>query len=208
MNTPAQQAIVEAEFDRHAALVPRVMGRLGGVRSGTAAELAAVNPNAVAFYTPGVRQITMGADPFSVSAALTGRRCSSSGWWTRCPDALAGGVQSLAHELGHHVDFNGLRGWQRSAGFANIWTTLARELGVAAPQTRVIGQLTETLGLQTWIEANKVLISSMISTYGASDSVELLAEVWAEYSLNPTGCRPLIRKIGKLMQDLAEQDIP
>lgn len=208
MNTPEQQAIVETEFDRHAGLVPRVMGQLGGIRSGTAAELAAVNPNAVAFYVPGARQITMGSDPFSVAAALTGRRCSSSGWWTRCPDHLAGGVQSLAHELGHHVDFAGLRGRDRRAGYAGIWNTLADEIGAPRPSSVGAGATLEVYGLDAWVQANKTLIANLISTYGSTDSAELLAEVWAEYSLNPAGARPLIRKIGKMMQDLAEQDIP
>jgi hypothetical protein len=203
----AQVRHVREALDRQARVLPRAVDSLGGVRSATQAELAAVNPNAVAYYNPGgpdARWITLGPDPFSAAIAATTRSCTSSGWWTRCPDALAAGGHVFAHEFGHHVDFNLLRGWRNSAQVAEIWRTLASEIGVAAPQTRVIGSLTETLGLTTWFEVNARAIAALVSEYGATTSTEFIAEVWAEYVNMGAAARPAIKKLGDMIKKIAE----
>lgn len=207
-SVPASQVRhVRVELDRQAQVLPRAVDSLGGVRSATQAELAAVNPNAVAYYNPGgtnARWITLGPDPFGATITATTRSCTASGWWTQCPDALAAGGHVFAHEFGHHVDFNLLRGWRNSAQVAEIWRTLAREIGVAAPQTRMVGSLTETLGLTTWFETNRAAIAALVSEYGATTSTEFIAEVWAEYVNMGPAARPAIKKLGDMIKKIAE----
>jgi hypothetical protein len=208
MGTPEEARIAGEEFDRHARLVPRAMGNLQAIRVGTEAELNAVSPNAVAFYRESARELVMRGDPFAEEHARTGRRCSNIGWWTKCPHDLAGGRQTLAHELGHHIDMSNMRHWSQSEEYMKIWHALADELGVPRLVVQVSGKIHFVDGLTAWIQSNKAGITRLVSEYGAASRLEFLAEIWGEYSLDPAGSRPFVRKIGEMMRRIAEMPEP
>lgn len=203
MRTPEQARVVTEELDRQAALAPNSMARLRSVRTGEPAELAAVDPNAAAFYNPMNREVVMNVDPFSPANAAAGRHACASGWWTRCPEELADRY-TLAHELGHHVDMGNAGHWSKSAEHVKIWHALADELGVPRLAVRVNGRLHEVPGLTTFLSSHRAAIARLVSEYGATDRHEFLAEVWAEYSLAGDAARPFIKKIGALLRRIAE----
>lgn len=206
VRTAAQRQIVEEQLQIHAGLAPRTMRRLTAVRSASDAELRAVGPTTIAFYRIAQRALYLGEDPFNEAAAVVGRRCSASGWWTRCAEGAHGGVQSLAHEVGHHIDLCGMSEWWKSARIVEMWQTLAAEAGLPAFETEMYGQVHVLLGHTTWMEVHAKALAAAVSTYGATDKAELLAEIWAEYSSLGDKARPLIRKIGKMMQEIAEME--
>lgn len=206
MGTPEQTRIVEREYDRHAALAPTAMEDLKIIRTGSAAEMDAVGKNVVAFYRGGFdRELVMNSDPFSAADAQTARYCTNVNWWTKCPPDLAGGRQTLAHEIGHHIDLGAMRrGAHRSAEFVKLWQEIADRFGVGHPGSAQGGSLHYLIDLEGWFAQHKAIVTQFVSEYGSTNSREMLAEVWAEYSLMGDKARPAIKAIGARMREIAE----
>lgn len=204
------QRITEEEFDRHAAIAPRAMGTLRTIRTGSDAELRAVDPNAIAFYRIRNQEIVTNPDPYSVADVAAARHCVNVGWWVPCPDHMLGGRQTLAHELGHHIDIGNMRHWSQSEEYARVFHIVADELGVPRLPVTVIGKLHSFASgaLSAFIQANKAALTRLVSEYGATDERELLAEIWAEYVNMGPKARPAIKRIGDQMRKTAEMIIP
>lgn len=200
---------VRAALERQAGLVPSALPRLRAVRSASdPMELqdrgGGHAGTVVAAYDSAFSEIILGDRPFSSEVAEVGRSCSRSGFWVRCPDHLAGGQQVFAHEFGHHVE-NVMRyspgGEARQRRF---WHAFADELGVArAPET---GDGIRRIDLREWLEALRPTIEAQISRYAAGrPAAECFAEIWSEYSTMGDAARPLIRRMGALLQQLMEE---
>jgi hypothetical protein len=123
-------------------------------------------------------------------------RSELSGFKTSCGSSHTGGQSVLAHEYGHHVDYM-VREFAIRGELDELWDTVGDALGVTAPGST-------DLALKTWFRDNTDLITRQISGYASKNRTEFLAEVWREYTGNPSA-RPQIKKIGKKLQELAER---
>lgn len=105
---------------------------------------------------------------------------------------------TIAHEMGHFLDDIVLS----SAGSKvkhDVWSEIADAFGLQRPA------LPNAHVLDRWVEKNKAILSKEVSQYGASDSGELLAEIWAEYTRGGASARPAIKRIGAMLERLAKE---
>lgn len=204
-NVPAsQQEHVRVALTRQADLTPSLLPRLREVRSASQQELDDLGPGTAAFYDPTWNILSLGPDPFSAAMGATGRSCSASNWWARCPDELHGGQQIFAHEFGHHVDFQlhsrTPAGYERKGAF---WDSAADNLGLPRPPRNADGDL-DSRTLEAWFATHVTTMTNMISRYGATNPTEALAEIWAEYSNMGAQARPFIKRMGDLLKRQAK----
>lgn len=206
--------VLGGELDRQAGLAPRSAMMLRGVRAVQPSDSevwdeAGISPTALAFYrSSGVsyeaRRIYYNP-AWQADRADIEDQCHlsmRSGWWT--PTGAADPMASvLAHEYGHHLDacmFNPNKPLDQ-AQYARLIGVLGRELRIPLDPTAV----TTRAKLDAWVKANQADVTDMVSTYGATNGFELLAEIWHEYSTRGDAARPHIRAIGAVIQELAEE---
>lgn len=99
-----------------------------------------------------------------------------------------------AHEIGHAIDFHLNDGERRE-----VFETLARELDLPAP----VDASPETL--DAWVKAHGRELSRKVSSYGTTNSLEILAEIWAEYALSTKNSPPYpwVEAVGDVMRRAA-----
>jgi hypothetical protein len=199
-----EAATVRKTLDRQAELTPETLKKLHGVERASPEDMSKLSPGAVAFYQ--ARTIFIPDGSLGDRIHEVGLRCMDSGWWSKCPRVDAGAGHVLAHEYGHHVHRFGMSAFVDSADVAKVWDALADELGVPAPRKQVDRNSGDvTVFVDTWLEINRALIAREVSTYGASSDGELMAEIWAEYSNMGDQARPLMRRVGAMMREIAER---
>jgi hypothetical protein len=201
--------LTQAEMDRQAALVPGQAGRLtGGVGDLDDAMLVELNrigeragrgrgsyDNAAAVYMPDARQIALRPRD-AYANELNVRGGVNTRWYAPCGHEAVGVRALIAHEFGHHVTYQGLYRAARAVQ-EDFWQRVAGAFGVPAPT----GLTREAL--DRWISQHRDAIEPQVSIYGSSNSVEMLAEVWQEYSTNPNARGPQ-RIIGDLLKSIGE----
>jgi len=103
----------------------------------------------------------------------------------------------IAHEYGHHVHDR----WLMTAPAKQrkrIVDELCLILGVDPPLHH------DTNSLMRWGTKHQIAIANRVSKYGSTNILEMMAEVWAEYTLGDPP-RTHIREMGEVLRDAAEE---
>jgi hypothetical protein len=132
---------------------------------------------------------------------------NDSGWWSGADSHFSLADQVTAHEFGHGVAYMVSKELPPDKQ-QKLWLDVANGIGVAPP---VIGRrYMDSSGkytdpLSEWANRNKAAITKSVSKYGSTDSAELQAELWSEYTLkaNP---RPPAKAFGDfVMRNLPDR---
>jgi hypothetical protein len=184
-------------LNKQSRLTPTVMTRLRDIRLGTPTDMAELgSPNAVAGYWPSEQRISIFESVYTAAGDKTAENAIRTGWWSQCVGS--GASSTISHEFGHHVH-NMLK--QHVGGFGRkreFWDLVARELNLPSPGSG------RDDAVSLWVTAHARTIKRSVSEYGTTNSSELLAEIWAEFSTNPNA-RPHIKAIGQALLELAEE---
>lgn len=153
-----------------------------------------MGPNAVGGYRMADRKLMATPHVFTEAYQKGFNKELASKWSSACG---RGATESfIAHEMGHHLDEvikTAAPEFRRP-----IWEEIADELGVMRPKAY------DDEGLYWFTKINNGKLEDFVSIYGSYSPLELIAEIWAEYSTN-TNARPHIKKIGKLIHRLVEE---
>jgi hypothetical protein len=118
-----------------------------------------------------------------------------SGYSSKCGHNHSGVEALIAHECGHLMEDLMSRGSTQK--LAPIWKALAGGLGLKPPF------FYDERSLNSWVEKNRAELKTGVSGYGVTNSSELIAEIWMEYSTN-SEARPHIKAAGEEIRKLAE----
>lgn len=189
--------VVQKALDHQHKLAPLCLERLESVGYLTHADLVGLgDPSTMGEYLPDKQRIVLNRDIFHPFFVDKWRRMNSSGWFSRCGHDHEGPESTIHHEFGHHVDH-----WLQKAPKRvrkRFWDLVAKELGVEPPDEP------DDPGIEFWCETNEDVIKDKISEYASTSGLEVLAEVWQEYSTMGDQARPWIKAIGQAMADIAE----
>lgn len=181
-----------------AAKTPKALFKLRRVEPMTG-NMEADHPTAMAVYSSVFRTIHLSVDLDSADEDIdiSVRHGVNTKWFSHWDTSRHGsgfdGV--VAHEFGHHLETVGLR--QASAADQQaFWVSVSHVMQVPPPAT--------IFDLRGWWEQVNSKASGLLSKYGGTNHREFLAEIWAEYSTNPNP-RPVAKKIGSMMERLAEE---
>lgn len=173
--------------------------------------LEANNPNILAYYKPMqfsshtdtlTGRIYIGDSALERGAHQHHLMMQANGWFSKCQQAATaetgdGIANTYAHEFGHFIQ-------DTITGNINtkmVYREMASDIG--ATESEFFNFLyAKDARAEMPVLAAKV--GRLVSRYGSSNGHEMFAEVWAEYTRNPTGCRPLVKKWGSMIQDILE----
>jgi hypothetical protein len=119
-----------------------------------------------------------------------------SGWWVPADVKWSLADNVMAHELGHGV---AAKAWGNGdvPQSDSFWSDFASAAGLRSAPVRINGKITRDQ-VDRWISRNKVALRKPVSEYGTTNAAEMMAELWAEYSLSSTP-----REAAKLYGELA-----
>jgi hypothetical protein len=120
-------------------------------------------------------------------------RSQRSGYKTKVADGVTPLQRTLTHEMGHHVE-SVIMGPYGMAVRESVFNEIADSLGLPRPV------LHTRTGMDKWVKRYYAKIHKEVSAYGATNSAEMLAEIWTEYSRGGTKMRPHIKRIGRLIE--------
>lgn len=169
-------------------------------------EVAEMDQRAPSFGQPGItgeydeRNRTMFLHPsaFLPAAERTFAREKATNYISKCGEHFDSLDALIAHEYGHHVHDRWIVNAPQKVR-AQAVRDLCAILGVPAPLHFDNGSLLR------WGEKHKVAITNIVSKYGSTNILEMMAETWAEYTLGDPP-RPHIKAMGELLQQLAEDN--
>jgi hypothetical protein len=188
--------IVHDSMMNQAKFCPRAMSKMGDVEvlNGNALERWYFNNgrSALGGYDGG--RITLTPHAFSKQYDLGFKAELKSGWSSKCGHSAQGSL--MAHELGHHMDDFLEHSLQARQA---VWKEMADTFGLVPPA------LHDNTSLYIWVRRNKDLLEKEVSIYGAKNQFEIIAEIWAEFTTNPSA-RPAIKRIGRFMQRIVEEE--
>lgn len=192
-----QRVRVGEALGLQAAIAPNSVEALRNVRPMTDADKTqhGMDNSVAAYYWQ--REIVVGPHIYSKTFDGTAKYCQSSGWWVKAGDDADALKAVFSHEFGHHV--HAMLDNASSAERLKFWQTVGDEISSPFPR----GYTTSRTDVDSWISRNKSEVEHMISKYGSTDSREMLAEIWCEYTANKNA-RPWIKKIGAEMKRIAE----
>ena len=104
-----------------------------------------------------------------------------SGWWVHADHHHTMTDTTIAHETGHRL-------LPAKIGYSmDLWTGLAKAIGLPPPKQGWPGgnaKYRDFADADSWIKDNQSAVEAAVSKYGASNSSELQAELWSEYSMS------------------------
>lgn len=197
---PVKQAQLDEALDRQARLAPNATRKLLRANEMTADEVKEFTrrfgQDAVGGYVPGEYRMTLHPSAFGERSTAALQAEIRSGYSSRIGDGVSGLDGTFAHEFGHHLSYvSRLLGPSRTKG---IWDAVADGAGIGRPS------FYDRASLDRWVAKHKDVLGKSVSRYGVTDSEELLAEIWAEFSTNPNA-RPHIKKAALALRDMAEE---
>lgn len=188
------------ELAHQASIVPKTANSLQSVRYADTANNVryGATADALGYYIPSEERMFLSREIFSDRYRdVTWKHEVDTNWCSRSGHGHESDKSVFAHEFGHHVD-QVLKRYSY-AERRSFWEGVSRELGIKNPPATVLDT-----DLQDWIDKNKAAIVGKVSRYSATNRFELMAEIWQEYSTMGANARSWIKKIGKRMQDMAE----
>jgi hypothetical protein len=204
-------ALIQQEMEFQATLVPdvaRLLDEAGYHEAGSVilpgtGERVAVNGQYFRDRTPIPGQQRLGPlrtrilisrSAFTEQGAAARLRSQVTGFKAKCGHEHESAQQVFAHEFGHHLDYT-----IRKASVADqkaIRDALGNMLGVPGPDSLFF------VDLDRWVKQHNDRLKVSISGYGATNALEMMAEVWAEYSTN-SAARSHIKVIGEALKRAA-----
>jgi hypothetical protein len=191
-----------AEMQRQAALTPRSMLQLEAVHDGGGAFFAQ-HRNANAYYRFGTREIYMHPEwtsPLSQRYRAASKQHGIQTGWTAPTGAAVPAASTAAHEYGHH-----LHGLMQGLPVERL-QDFAGKLGAALDLPMDTSLIHDWTFLNDQIDMairnNRQRVVAMVSEYGATNPLEMLAEIWQEYSTLGDMARPHIVEAGRLIQSV------
>ena len=103
---------------------------------------------------------------------------------------------TIAHEIGHALLL--ISNQDQSQ---RLIETVIKELGLTNPHPDGTPWYREHYEQVIKLPQNSVIISRMVSNYAATNADEFIAEVWAEYTMNPNPA-PHIKRMGDVFRDI------
>ena len=130
----------------------------------------------------------------------------ATGWWAQADPGKSMTETTIAHETGHVV-FGAIPPEVRYG--TELWSGLAKAMHLPPPTK---GQswgknpkYKDFADADPWLKENKAAAAEAVSTYGASNSMELLGELWSEYTMSSSP-RPAAKFYGDyVMQQLGDK---
>jgi 2'-5' RNA ligase len=123
--------------------------------------------NVEGLYYPGKNHMEI--NPRVLTKGSSSLKAEDEGWYSKSGH-LTTLDRTLDHEFGHHLDYN-LTPYERNRLFADLTGVIGKTEYVTMPAANQ----------ETFVKDNKAQIVSQIGTYAATNSRELVAELWAEY---------------------------
>jgi hypothetical protein len=172
----------------------------------------------LAYYRPEFRAgesgrtLYFGESGLRTSGGVDQARMERANWFSKCTEDHAlidsnHGVRStFAHEFGHFLDDVINRDPFVRDARSNLMEVIRKDMDLTTDEWSAfrLGQNKGMVGGVQLTDAIKRKVAAKVSRYGASNQAEMFAEIWAEYTRNPTGARPLIKKWGTMIQDILE----
>jgi hypothetical protein len=123
--------------------------------------------NVEGLYYPGDKHMEI--NPRVLTKGSSSLKDEGAGWYSKSghPTTL---LRVLDHEFGLHMDYN-LTPAQRNKMFTDLTGVIGKTKFAAMPAANQ----------ETFVKDNKAQIVNQIGTYAATNSRELVAELWAEY---------------------------
>jgi hypothetical protein len=188
---------IMAQLQRQAQFGPRSAFRLTGVLPITSESKHFNEPGILGFYNKRSTSLFLSDKIFQAGAQVSFNKEKETNWISRCGDQFDCLDDLVAHEYGHHSHDLWLEEASREARL-RTWRGLASALHLPAMANADDGTIID------WVEEHKASLSTLVSRYGASNPIELLAEIWKEYTLGDPP-RPHIAEAGLILSKIAEE---
>jgi hypothetical protein len=134
------------------------------------------------------------------------RRMERQGWFSQTSHGVSGLDRTLAHEMGHFLDDVMLSNSSIGATFgirSRVFDEIADAIGIPRPTPA------DGFEFKDWFKRHTVALTKAVSRYGATNSHELLAEIWASYSrgvkLKDVLTHPVIPRVGRMLEQIAKE---
>ena len=183
---------------RQAEVTPRAMLRLERVKELDRTAPSYGQSGVTGEYDDRTRTMFLHASAFQPAAERTFKKEKDSNYISKCGEQFDSMDALIAHEYGHHAHDR----WILNAPAKtvnNTWKALLKELGAPPPH------FFDEKSMTAWAGRNKQYIENMVSKYGATNQLEMLAEVWAEYTLGDPP-RPHIKAMGDILREVTERN--
>jgi len=194
----AEGVKVGEALENQALFAPKRMAHLRDVRELEGRELVEFydthGSTALGGYTFATQDIIIGQEVTSPAYRKLFKEGIESKWFSPCGHGVDQMGSFIAHECGHHMA-GAFR--ENLTSNAIVWRSVAKELKLPAMDKFTIS------ALDSWVADNAASLGVKVSKYGATNSDEVIAEIWHEFSTNPNA-RPAIKKIGRVIQEVAE----
>ena len=191
----ANRKVIHDSLINQAKYCPKAMAQLGDVDilNGGALEAFYVRNgrSALGGYQDGKVNLTPHAFTKAYDDAFLAEL--KSNWASKQGHSAQGSL--MAHELGHHMD-EILE--KNLAARTKVWTEIWSVLKLPPPLRY------DDISLLLWVRQNSKVLETAVSRYGSKNHLEVIAEIWAEYTTNPSA-RPHIKRIGNVMQKAVEE---
>jgi hypothetical protein len=117
-------------------------------------------------------------------AASVLRDGQRSGWWVPTDSRWSLADNVIAHEIGHGVAAKAFKGSVPQDDY--FWRQFAEATGALYANMPYSDKMNSYRkdGINEWVKANAPALKKSISKYGTTNAAEMMAELWAEYSLS------------------------
>jgi len=190
------RARVDRALTRQASFSPRSMLRLNRVTEMTREAPSYGQPGVTGEYDERRQILFLDASAFQAGAEDTFRRERDTNFIARCGEQFDSLDALIAHEYGHHAHDQWMLGAPESV-VRDTWRQLAKAVGLPPPSRF------DEQSVNNWVLRNKQYFENMVSRYGGSSVVEMLAETWSEFTLGDPP-RPHIQAMGEILQKATE----
>jgi hypothetical protein len=191
---------IEAALDRQRKLVPKSMAEFGGINNMDAKASRAFasrhGSSALGGFDRGGNVIHITKQIFSPRYQKSFEKDRRTGWFSKSGPEISGLDNFISHEVGHYLHNRALIKGPNNT--KEIWESAAQAFDLNEPF------FFDAHSVDRWVMENQKVLAKKVSKYGATESAELLAEIWAEYTTNPNASAG-IKKIGKAMAEAAER---
>jgi hypothetical protein len=190
---------IAAELGRQATIAPHTLKSLAKVTMMTDKQLIRNGATTTAVHVGDT--IRLNTTMFKPGFAKSSAADIQAGWHVHGADNAVS--HTIAHEFGHQIDNSMVRAGETTRG--ELLDFIAQELGMSKRPAGASGYggIQQQKDSKIWTARNQAVLRSKVSRYGATNELEMLAEIWCEYSSAPNP-RPHILVIGKRMQEMAE----
>jgi hypothetical protein len=220
MSNQLQRQAMQAEIKDQMEYSGTVGDRLRGVKhvmDDSVANDLQNDRNILAYYRPGAlhssgRTLYFGESGLRSGGGVEQARMETANWFSKCTENHAlidsnHGVRStFAHEFGHFLDDVINTDPSGRDPRVALMNTIREDMDLSREEWAAfqLGQNKGMVGGVHLSDSIKRKVSEKVSRYGSTNYAEMFAEIWAEYTRNPNGARPLIKKWGTMIQDILE----